>query len=244
VLEQITEFLGRAAGPEWALDIAIYEYELPAIIEAVSAAFERGANVRIVYHAKSGDEQTEENEKSRTGWPENARRARLTSKICHDKFCVLSRLDGEERTPTAVLCGSTNWTENGVYRQANLVHVVEREDVGRQYLELFKVLFDGASTTETRDWIDANNQLSVDAELVAGFSPRSDELDLALFTEEINRAERDLMFCTAFDRNDGVEEALLGKPNDDVLRIGLQNTAVRSPGFTATARPCSRWRRF
>jgi hypothetical protein len=231
VLERITDFCGRASDPNWALDIAIYEYELPAIIEAVSGAFERGADVRIVYHARSKDEQTDENEKSLTGWPAEQKRARKTSKICHHKFAVLSRLKDGNRTPEAVLCGSTNWTENGVYRQANVVHVVEREDVGREYLNLFEVLFEGGSTTDTKVWIDKNDELSADAPLVVGFSPRSGELDLKLFVEEIEKAERDLLFCTAFDLNDDIEEALLGAPHDDVLRFGIQNTRSKITGF-------------
>ena len=47
--------------------------------------------------------------------------ARKTSALMHNKFVVLSQIDdSNNRIPKAVLVGSTNWTENGCYRQANV----------------------------------------------------------------------------------------------------------------------------
>lgn len=243
LLEQITGFCARALDPTWALDVAIYEFELPAIVEALNAARERGVEVRIVYHAKEGDDQTAENEERVAGWPQEIKRARLTEKICHDKFIVLSRIDEERRSPKAVLCGSTNFTENGVYRQANVVHTVERPDVAGRYQELFEVLFKGDTPSETKAWVDAHNPLSPDAPLVVGFSPRSGEVDMELFVAEIGAAQHDVLFCTAFDLDDRIEDALLGTANDEILRLGIENTKSeitgfhrdRTANFTATA---------
>jgi phosphatidylserine/phosphatidylglycerophosphate/cardiolipin synthase-like enzyme len=230
-LEQITGMCARAIDPTWALDVAIYEFELPAIIEALNAARERGAEVRIVYHAKKGDPQTDVNEKNLVGWPAEIKRPRLTSKICHDKFIVLSRIAGEKRTPKSVLCGSTNFTENGVYRQANVVHIVERTDVARQYLALFEQLFGGDTTAEAKAWIDAHDPLPADGALLVGFSPRGGTVDLDLFADEIRGAQRDVLFCTAFDLDDRIEAALLGQAHDDILRLGLQNSRSAITGF-------------
>ncbi|HEY8814842.1 MAG TPA: phospholipase D-like domain-containing protein [Candidatus Dormibacteraeota bacterium] len=230
-LEQITGFCDQAKDPTWALDVAIYEFELPAIIESLEAARARGAQVRIVYHAKPNDPQTAENERNLRKWPKAIKRARLTSAICHDKFIVLSRIDREERVPQAVLCGSTNFTENGVYRQANVVHVAAVSDVAARYLSAFEALFGGASQSDMRKWINANDPLSADGPLQVGFSPRTDEVDLDFFVGEINKARRDLLFCTAFAIKDRVLEALLGKPHDDVLRLGVQNSRSKITGF-------------
>jgi phosphatidylserine/phosphatidylglycerophosphate/cardiolipin synthase-like enzyme len=230
VLEQITGFCARALDLTWALDVAIYEYELPEIRAALDAARARGAEVRIVYHAKPGDEQTAVNEINLAEWPAERKRARVTNAICHDKFIVASRLDGGRRIPQAVLCRSTNFTENGVYRQANVVHVAESPDLAEHYLDLFEVLFRGDDPAATKRWIDANNPLSTDAAAFAGFSPRSGEKDLDLFVDEIRAATRDVLFCTAFALNEHVLDALLGAPHDDILRFGLQNTASRITG--------------
>jgi hypothetical protein len=230
-LEQITGFCARAADPTWALDVTIYEFELPAIVKALDAARERGAEVRIVYHAKPGDDWTKRNEKSLQDWPAAIKRPRVTQKICHDKFIVLSRVEGDRRVPQSVLGGSTNFTENGVYRQANVVHVLQRPEAARSYLDLFEVLFGGATPTETKAWIDAHNPLSVDASLVVGFSPRSGDVDLDLFANEIGAAARDVLFCTAFELEPRIERALLGAPHDDILRLGLENSRSEITGF-------------
>jgi hypothetical protein len=242
-LEQITGICARALDPTWALDVAIYEYELPEIRAAIDAARHRGADVRIVYHAKQDDPQTAINEANVADWPAAQKHARVTSRIFHDKFIVLSRVGNGARTPAAVLCGSTNFTENGVYRQANVVHVAERPELAAKYLEVFELLFSGATPADTKKWINANNHLAADDAIVAGFSPRGGEVDLELFAAEIRGAARDVLFCTAFDLNKRILEALLGQPHDPILRFGLQNTPSeitgvhrdRTADFVATA---------
>ena len=54
LLDRILRFIGRAKDEKWALDVAIYEYELKAIVDAVNAAHKRGVKVRVLYHAKNG----------------------------------------------------------------------------------------------------------------------------------------------------------------------------------------------
>ena len=51
LLNQILAFIARAKSKSWALDVAIYEYELKAIVDAVNAAHKRGVQVRVLYHA-------------------------------------------------------------------------------------------------------------------------------------------------------------------------------------------------
>jgi phosphatidylserine/phosphatidylglycerophosphate/cardiolipin synthase-like enzyme len=48
---------------------------------------------------------------------------------------------------------------------------------------------------------------------------------------EIRGASRDLLFCTAFDLDDRIEEALLGDDDDDILRLGLENSRSKVTGF-------------
>src|SRR3546814_13923199 len=69
--------------------------------------------------------------------------------------------------------------------------------------------------------------------LFTGFSPRTGEGDLDRFVDIINGAQKDLLFVTAFALPDRILDALLGQPNDDVLRYGLQNTSSRITGFHA-----------
>jgi len=138
------------------------------------------------------------------------------------------------RVPKALLCGSTNFTENGVYRQANVVHTIDHRAPAEGYLRLFDLIWDDpADVPATRKWITANNPIYAGQPLFAGFSPRSGKTDLAEFINIIKAANTDVLFATAFKLPDDVLDALLGAPNDAVLRFGIQNTASRITGFHA-----------
>jgi phosphatidylserine/phosphatidylglycerophosphate/cardiolipin synthase-like enzyme len=235
LLEAILNFISQAADETWALDVAIYEYELQAIVEAVYAAFDRKVDIRVLYHAKKNDEQTEINEHNLTRLPAECKKARVTHRIFHDKFIVLSKLDAAgQREPQAVLCGSTNFTENGVYRQANVVHVSENKALAENYETVFNLLWEHPDEVGvSRKWITDNNVITEDQPLFAGFSPRSKQTDLDAFVKIIQDAKKDLLFATAFKLPERILDALLGLPNDPVLRFGIQNTASRITGFHA-----------
>lgn len=235
LLESILNFIERAEDGTWALDVAIYEYELGAIVSAVNEAHKRNVDVRVIYHAKTNDAQTTQNVDNLKKIPAAKKRGRVTSKIFHDKFIILSRIGaGGERVPQAVLCGSTNFTENGVYRQANVVHLADDQEIATRYLKLFEVIWQApADVAVSRKWINANNQIDLGQKLFAGFSPRSGKADLAEFINIINSADRDLLFATAFKLPEEILDALLGNANDPVLRYGIQNTASRITGYHA-----------
>lgn len=235
LLERLLGYIERAVDANWALDIAIYEYQLQAIIDAVNAAFARGVLVRVLYHARPDDSDTALNEANLAKLPAANKRARVTHEIFHDKFIVLSRVDGSgQRQPQAVLCGSTNFTANGVYRQANVVHTLDDVTIATRYLQTFEEVW--ANPTDvgaTRTWITQHNPMDPTQPLFAGFSPRSGGGDLREFVEIIEAAKKDVLFVTAFTLPDMILNALLGKPHDDILRYGLQNTASSITGFHA-----------
>lgn len=235
LLDRILDFIGRAKNEKWAIDVAIYEYELEAIVEAVDAANKRGAAVRVIYHAKAGDAQTAQNETSLKRIPATRKRARVTSKIFHDKFIVLSKVSrAGSRVPQATLCGSTNFTENGVYRQANVLHTTSDKTISAKYLAMFETVWGNPSDVgATRKWITKNNPMDSAAKIFTGFSPRTGGADLTEFAEAITSADRDVLFATAFKLPQAILDALLGTPHDDVLRYGIQNTASRITGFHA-----------
>ncbi|WP_454868531.1 phospholipase D-like domain-containing protein [Pseudomonas farris] len=235
LLARLLGFIERAEDGQWALDIAIYEYQLKVIVDAVNAAFERGVKVRVLYHAQPDEDTTALNEASLEKIPAANKRGRVTHNIFHNKFMVLSRLDAAgQHQPEAVLCGSTNFTANGVYRQANVVHVLDDARIGASYLQTFEQVWaTPADVGATREWLTENNPMQPDQALFAGFSPRSGQGDLREFVEIIESAKKDLLFVTAFALPDEVLNALLGQPHDDILRYGLQNTVSRITGFHA-----------
>ncbi|TKJ84164.1 phospholipase [Pseudomonas koreensis] len=234
LLGRLLGFIERAVDGQWALDIAIYEYQLQAIIDAVNAAFARGVQVRVLYHARPDDEDTTINEASLAALPPASKRGRMTHNIFHNKFIVLSRVDASGQQPEAVLCGSTNFTANGVYRQANVVHVLDDESVAASYLQTFEQIWvQPDDVGVTRDWITEHNPMNPQQPLFVGFSPRTGGADLQAFESIISAAKKDVLFVTAFSLPDAILNALLGQPHDEILRYGLQNTASRITGFHA-----------
>jgi phosphatidylserine/phosphatidylglycerophosphate/cardiolipin synthase-like enzyme len=235
LLARLLGFIERAEDGQWALDIAIYEYQLKVIVDAVNAAFERGVKVRVLYHAQPDEDTTALNEASLEKIPAANKRGRVTHNIFHNKFMVLSRLDGAgQHQPEAVLCGSTNFTANGVYRQANVVHVLDDARVSASYLQTFEQVWaTPADVGATREWLTENNPMQPDQALFAGFSPRSGQGDLREFVDIIESAKKDLLFVTAFTLPEEILNALLGQPHDDILRYGLQNTVSSITGFHA-----------
>ncbi len=244
LFEAMRDFLQSAKKGD-GLDIAIYEYHLPALVSEVKAAHARGVNVRLLYHSK-GDKTSVENKHhvGETGLPPENVFARKTSALMHDKFVVLRRKVGVALTPQRVLCGSTNWTHNGIYRQANVIHMSDNPAICASYQAMFDKLAETFTDSGgTRKWITANNPLPAGGAMFAGFSPRAGMGDLAAFVQFINKSGRDLMFSTAFDLHKTILDALLGKKNDRILRLGVQNKASmitgihrdRTAHFTATA---------
>ncbi|VVQ12062.1 hypothetical protein PS938_03751 [Pseudomonas fluorescens] len=235
LLGRLLGFIARAVDGQWALDIAIYEYQLQVIVDAVEAALERGVKVRVLYHAQPGEDTTAFNEVSLKNIPQANKRGRVTHNIFHNKFMVLSRLDAAgQHQPEAVLCGSTNFTPNGVYRQANVVHVLDDTRLSTRYLQTFEQVWSTpADVGATRQWITQHNPMDPTQALFAGFSPRSGGGDLDEFVSIINAAKKDVLFVTAFALPDAILNALLGLPHDDILRYGLQNTTSEITGFHA-----------
>jgi phosphatidylserine/phosphatidylglycerophosphate/cardiolipin synthase-like enzyme len=248
LVEQIESFLEKAQDGSWAIDLAIFEYHLPRLHQAMAAAGQRGAKLRILYHSKDGDDATKENEHllKNPSLTNASLFPRVTTALMHNKFAILSRVDQSGKySPVAVLAGSTNWTENGCYRQANVIHISRTPAILEYYVKMFETLI----TTHkdrgaTKRWINKNNEIPTAPERFAGFSPRSKLADINSIAELISGANRDVIFATAFKLRDEITDALLGEPNDSILRMGVQNSTSnnitgihrdRTAHFTATS---------
>lgn len=238
LVEKMEKFLEEALDNTWAIDIAIYEYHLPRLHNAIVDAAQRGVKVRVLYHAKKNDKAAADNEHllHDPEIPNAELIPRVTTALMHNKFVLLSRIDSNDvRTPVGVLAGSTNWTENGCYRQANVVHISRAASILERYADMFETLIDTRDNRRaTKSWINRNNELPDAPERFAGFSPRSNMADIELISNLISGAQRDVIFSTAFRLRDEVTDALLGSPNDEILRMGIQNT--RSSKITGVHR--------
>lgn len=234
VKEGIVDFIAEAKDETYALDIAIYQYELEDIVDAVNAAAnDRNVNVRLIYHAKPNDPQTAKNVKSVKELDKSCKVGRKTSAIFHHKFIVLSKMEDEKRKPIAVLAGSTNFTFNGVFCQANDIHLCTDPEIAQKYLEQFEHIFTSEDVKETSQRDTEQNVLDPGAQEQVGFSPRKGLTDITCFVSLINSARQDVLFSTAFNMDAGIYDALSGHPHDSILRYGIQDKASKITGVHA-----------
>lgn len=132
--EAIIDFISKAKGQGFGLRAAIYEFQLPSILNALRTAADRGVDVKVAFDAIENASQTplEPNEEAIAAAKLGTFCTGVThGKIMHNKFVVL--LKGGK--PVAVLTGSTNFTESAVYGQLNYAHVVADAGVAQTYLD-------------------------------------------------------------------------------------------------------------
>lgn len=132
-----------------------------------------------------------------------------------------------------MLCGSTNFTENGVYRQFNVVQVVEHPDTAARYLKVFEFLFAGNNPAKTKQFLSKWNPMQPKSPFFVGFSPRIGLTDLTDIIDEIDHSRRDVLFCVVFSMDKKVRTALLGRPHDPILRYGISNTPSNIKAYDA-----------
>ena len=150
--EGILNFIGRAEGKRWKLRVAAYEFTEPQVLQSLRDAHLRGADVQIIYHARERVSEKTSVKTGKTTITQTGRnriavasarikglcheRQAKPQDISHNKFIVL--LKGNE--PRAVLTGSTNFTQGGIFGHSNVVHIVEQAAVARAYLDYWEEL--------------------------------------------------------------------------------------------------------
>ena len=223
LIEGIKNFIQRAADESFGLKGAFYEFQWPDVLNELGLAKKRKVDVDVVFddidnatgpHGDNEDAIAAAKIKSITT-------PRANGTLMHNKFLVLLKDD----TPQAVLFGSTNLTENGLFGHANCTHVVENPDIAAKYLTYYEKLATDTETTRPstyKDWTieqtPAPTTNFTDG-MAPVFSPRAN-LDALDWYGELAGSAKDALFMTfAFGMNDTFRK-VYGK-NDEVLRFGL-----------------------
>jgi len=236
LVEGIVAFIERARGKGFGLKGAFYEFQWPLVLDALHDAKARGASVEIVF-------DDIDNETGPQGDNEDAIKLAQIKAVCtprsngtlmHNKFLVLT----EKNKPKALLFGSTNLTENGIYGHANCTHVVEDPAIATKYLEYFNKLKTDPVTTGKgnpyKQWTTARTPAPATTfqnGMAPVFSPRSN-LDALKWYGTLGGSAKDALFMTfAFGMN-AVFKTVYGKA-DNVLRIGLMEKEWNGPNKDA-----------
>jgi PLD-like domain len=228
-----------AARPGDELKVAIYELEEDKVVERLAAAKERGVRVRLLYHARPGDDQTQENELRVTSLhlpPGDVKARTRVPNISHNKFVVHCRAG----VPLRVWSGSTNFTEAGFFLQTNAGLVFPGREVAHAYDAYFEVLFRDLAKTTMRAEVEALAALPQPPFSRVFFAPVSGTEILEQACRMIAEARQAVFISCPFGLDRVVTDAL--NDNDPaVVEYGLLNVTSRKRFIEVIDRSRNAW---
>ncbi|MFT4064508.1 phospholipase D-like domain-containing protein [Paraburkholderia sp.] len=233
LLEAITRFIGKAADHTFALRVAIYEFQWPAVLDALKSATARGVDVKVIFDAieNAKEDPVAKNEEAinRAGI-RNMCVGFTNGKIMHNKFIVLLKND----VAIEVLTGSTNYTENGIFGHLNCAHVVNDRDIADAYLQYWSKLSTNPELAEMRIWDDEATP-APDVPPPEGtskvFSPQKGTGTLKTYANIAALAKRALFMTFAFGMN--ADFLPVYKEGGGVLRFALMDKEGAGKGLAA-----------
>jgi len=235
LIEGIIAFIQRAKDKRFGLRGAFYEFQWATVLDELRAAKRRGVDVDVVFDDivnKTGPRR--KNEKAiATSKIKSITTPRGNGTLMHNKFLVLT----EDDVPRAVLFGSTNLTENGLFGHANCTHVVENKEIAAKYLAFHDKLATDPETSRGntyKSWTVEQTPAPT-TKFVEGmapvFSPRANLDALDWYGELADSAKQALFMTFAFGMNDTFRQ-VYGK-DDEVLRFGLMEKEWNGAGKDA-----------
>ena len=248
-MEAIEAFVARARDGSWGLRGAAYEFRLDLFANALFAAHQRGADVRITFDACDNPPDEHGKVFPRDDNRATARAAQIKSlcieritrddvqnpPISHHKFIVLLK-NGK---PKAVLTGSTNFSRGGVFGQSNVVHVVEDATVAKAYLKCWELIAANPVHEDLRVDLSAMNRLPEEKPpkgTIAIFSPQKTRQALDWYGALASGAEDALFMTFAF----GINKVFLDvyKTGKAKLRYALLDKLL-APGVRKEQKPAA-----
>ncbi|MBI5371930.1 MAG: hypothetical protein HZA79_07880 [Sphingobacteriales bacterium] len=194
--ESIIAFIKKAKDKTWKLRVALYELDYLPVMQELKAAQKRGVDVKIIYSAKKGESQTEDNETTlfNAGFKPNDRKTTFarahSNAIFHNKFFILLK----EKKAKEVYTGSTNISEGGIFGHSNLGHCIKESRIAAQYLAYWEALQDDPTGAEWATKVEAL-QPDIDlSKLKEGtqviFSPRTSTNMLGEYVKAFSKADK------------------------------------------------------
>jgi phosphatidylserine/phosphatidylglycerophosphate/cardiolipin synthase-like enzyme len=224
LIEGIIAFIRRAKSSRWGLKGAFYEFQWHTVLDALREAKAAGADVRVVFDdIEKGSGPWKKNEKAiKDAKIKTICTPRENGTLMHNKFLVLTE-NGKAR---AVLFGSTNLTENGIFGHANCAHVVENGDIAAKYLSYFEKLTEDPETSsrasDYKEWTASETPAPATdykADMAPVFSPRLGLEALQWYAKIAGEARKGLFMTFAFGMNKLFHDVFAKR--DGVLRMGL-----------------------
>ncbi len=177
------------------IDLAVFEFNLQQVADALIAAHNRGVQVRVVYDDEHTEDDPQMDQLIEAGIPAVPDER---SAFMHNKFWVF---DGQ-----TVWTGSTNVTENGFYRNNNNAIVIRSTRLAQNYTTEFEEMFNGEfgprSPANT-----PNPQITLNGVLIENYFAPEDDVVGAL-TNLIAQADTSIHFMAFSFTQDMIGQAM------------------------------------
>lgn len=213
--DTLVAYINRA---KFSLDIAIYNYTYASTIADIAAAinnaYNRGVKVRIIYDGSAGNTGIP---KVSSSVPKLASPQGSNYNIMHNKFVVVDA-KSSNANDAIVWTGSTNWSNNMFYLDANNVVIVQDKPFALAYQTEFEEMWGDTgmipNTTNSRfgqyKTDNTQHQFIIDGKTVELYFSPSDDANSRIINA-ISKADSDLEFCMLqFTRSD-IANAIISK---------------------------------
>lgn len=233
--EAICDFISRALKDGFKLRAALYEIDCQDILKEFKKVADKGRDkLQIIYEARKGKKQSEDNEKALSdgGFQTDDKTVTFARKntvgIPHNKFIIL--LKGDK--PVMVWTGSTNLSDGGIFGHANVGHCIKDHKLAEEYLKYWELLKGdpdrGALTKNVcKIWPDLTDISTLNpGEMKVIFSPRKGFKMLDLYADTFGSAGE--MANITFPFN--LDKRFIKKIEDDTaaLRYVILNSGKKN----------------
>ena len=183
------------------------------ILRAFKRASESGADIRIVYDCKEKGPKEDSIAAILEAGIEGLMIARKSGRgIAHNKFLILL----QHGSPISVWTGSMNFTESGIFGQANVGHVINDHETASKYMQYWEQLAGDPDVKELRLWSESATPHPTDLEVGPGvtciFSPRNSLAMLEWYVKKISSSKAMSCMTAAFGVNKLFAEAFATDP--------------------------------
>ncbi len=202
------------------LDVAVYEFDLPVIADALIRAKERGVQVRLVTDTDSMDEAViKDIQKAKIKVVDDQRSA-----IMHDKFVVIDQ--------ATVWTGSMNFTENDAYRNNNSFMEIASTKLAENYTREFEEMFVDHAFGPTSPADTPNPVVTLNGTRIENYFAPEDKV-AAHILDLLQSAQKSIYFMAFSFTNTDMSKVLIEKAKAGVTVQGVFETRQIAAGGDA-----------
>jgi len=212
-----TELINHINNAQETIHIASFEFNLTPVAEALIAAQERGVDVRWVTDDEHGIEADEEDDHGQFAMLKDAGIEIIDDArgaLMHNKFWVF---DGQ-----TVWTGSTNITQNGIFRNNNNVIVIESPEVAAMFTREFNEMWDGEFGPRSTSTLGEQSAIIQGTPVEILFSAEDEVMDELV--PLIDQARDNIKFMAFSFTHDDLGNAMRAKAADGVDVSGIFET--------------------